>query len=158
MPMDIKFEQNEFTTSDLLEYLRRGYGSQISGAGFSIHNINVWVRIGKIADAYGGNKILRVDRYKEFGNIRILTIEHLNRSDIEFAYGAFGRFMETLNKARAKPPKTRKQKLRTEFYYQILGGRGRRSKAIVIPDKYKEVGIRENQFKGRSVPRRRIKH
>jgi hypothetical protein len=156
--MDIKFEQNEFTTSDLLEYLRRGYGSQISGERFSIHNINVWVRMGKIADAYGGNKILRADRYKELGNIRILTIEHLNRSDIEYAYGAFGRFMETINKARAKPPKARKQKLRTEFYYQLLGGRGRRGKAIVIPDNYKEVGIRENQFKERPVPRRRIKH
>ena len=86
--MNFAFESNEFTAWDLLEYLQRAYGAQISGQPFTIHNINVWIRMKKLPDAYGGNKIVQVDRYKELGNLRVLTIERLDREDIEAAYGA----------------------------------------------------------------------
>ena len=156
--MQFEFESNEFTAWDLLEYLQRAYGSQISGQPFAIHNVNVWIRIKKLPDAYGGNRISLLVRYKELRNLRVITIEHLNREDIEAVYGSLSRFKETLNRRRAKPPKVRKQKLRTELYYQLLGSRGKRSKAIAIPDNYKEMGIRENQFKGRPAFRRCVEH
>lgn len=151
--MKYEFGSNEFTSWDLLEYLQRAYGTQVSGQPFTIHNINVWIRMKKIADAYGGNKILRVDRYGELENLRILTIEHLDREDIEAVLGKLSEFKETLNKSRASTPRRRKQKLRTDLYYQLLGGREKRSKAIAIPDNYKEMGIKENQFKRRSASR-----
>jgi hypothetical protein len=100
----------------------------------------------KLPDAYGGNRILKVDRYKELDNLRIITVERLSRGDIEAVYGALSNFKETLNKFRAQTPRIRSRKLRTELYYQLLGSRGRR-KAVVIPDDYRMVGIRENQFK-----------
>ena len=123
--MKFEFEFNEFTVWDLLEYLQWAYGTQISGQPFTIHNVNVWIRMKKIADAYGGNRILRVDRYGELENIRILTIEHLNREDIEAVLSKLSEFKETLNKSRATIPRTSKQKLRTELYYQLLGGEGK---------------------------------
>ncbi|HVU54940.1 MAG TPA: hypothetical protein VHD83_07785 [Puia sp.] len=153
--MRIEFEANEFTAWDLLEYLQRGYGTQVSGQSFTIHNINAWIRIKKLPDAYGGNRILRVDRYKEIGNLRILTIEHLNREDIEAVYGSLNEFTEALNKRRADMPRIRKKKLRTELYYQLLGSQGKRTQTL-IPDNYKEIGIRENQFMGRPVSKKRI--
>ncbi|MBN8856568.1 MAG: hypothetical protein BGO55_24045 [Sphingobacteriales bacterium 50-39] len=154
--MRIEFEGNEFTTWDLLEYLQRGYGTQISGQPFTIYNVNCWIRIKKLPDAYGGNRILQVDRYKELGNLRILTIERLNREDIEAVYGSLSKFTETLNKRRANMPREGKRKLRTELYYQLLGSKGKRSRALVISDNYKEMGIRENQFKGRSASKKRV--
>jgi len=153
--MKIEFEANEFTTWDLLEYLQRGYGTQISGQPFTIHNVNAWIRIKKLPDAYGGNRILQVDRYKELDNLRVLTIEHLDREDIEAAYGSLREFTETLNKRRADMPRIRKKKLRTELYYQLLGSKGKRTQTLVIPDNYKEMGIRENQFIGRPASKKR---
>jgi hypothetical protein len=144
--MEFEFESNEFTTWDLLEYLQRAYGAQVSGQPFTISNVNVWIRMKKLPDAYGGNRILKVDRYKELDNLRIITVERLSRGDIEAVYGALSNFKETLNKFRAQTPRIRSRKLRTELYYQLLGSRGRR-KAVVIPDDYRMVGIRENQFK-----------
>lgn len=145
--MLFEFEPNEFTTWDLLEYMDRAYGAQVSGQPFTIHNVNVWIRLGKLPEAYGGNRILRVDRYKDFGNLRIITIEHLDREDIEAAFGALCNFKERLNKSRARVCRTPRRKLRTEFYYRLLGSRGKRDKTIVIPDNYRMLGIRENQFK-----------
>ena len=95
--MEFEFESNEFTTWDLLEYLQRAYGAQIGGQPFTIHNVNVWIRMKKLPDAYGGNRILLVERYKELENLRVLTIERLDRGDIEAVYGALGEFKEALN-------------------------------------------------------------
>jgi hypothetical protein len=145
--MRFEFEPNELTTWDLLEYMERAYGAQVSGQPFTIHNVNVWIRIGKLPDAYGGNKILRMDRYKDFGNLRILTIEHLDREDIEAFYGSLGGYKETLNKSRARTRRVRKRKNRTEFYYQLLGNRGRKRNVTAIPDDYRMIGIKGNQFK-----------
>jgi len=44
-----------------------GYGAQISGNPFTIHNVNAWIRMKKIPDAYGGNRIQQMDRYQELG-------------------------------------------------------------------------------------------
>ncbi len=149
--MIFTFEPNEFTSWDLLEYVARAYGAQISGQPFTIYNVNVWIRMKKLPDAYGGNRILREDRYKELGNLRVITIEHLNREDIEAVFGTLSRFTEALNKSRARMPRIRKQKLRTELYYQQLGSRGRKGNAIAIPDNYMMGGIKENQFKRRRI-------
>lgn len=157
--MEFKFEPNEFTTWDLLEYLERAYGTQVNGQPFSIHNINVWIRIKKMPDAYGGHRILRVDRYKDFGNLRVMTIEHLDREDIEAVYGVLSDFKEASNKSKARMPRNRPRKLRTEFYYQLLGSRGRRGKGPAIPDDYRMFGIKRNQFKRReSKPDRKQKN
>jgi hypothetical protein len=147
--MIFTFEANEFTTWDLLEYVERAYGAQVSRQPFTIHNVNVWIRMKKLPDAYGGNRILRDDRYKELDNLRIITVEHLNRKDIEAVFGTLSRFTEALNKSRAQTPRIRKQKLRTELYYRVLGSRGKQGKVVAIPDNYRMVGIKENQFKRR---------
>lgn len=154
--MEYEFESNEFTTWGLLEYLKRAYGAQINGQPFTIHNVNAWIRMKKLPDAYGGSRILQVDRYKDLDNLRVLTIGHLNREDIEAVYGSLSEFTETLNRRRADTPRIRKKKNRTELYYQLLGSKGKRSRALAIPDNYKEMGIRENQFKGKPASKKRI--
>jgi hypothetical protein len=155
MHYDMSSTEWLLTAWDLLEYLKRAYGAQIGGQPFTIHNVNVWIRMKKLPDTYGGNRILQVDRYKELENLRVITIERLDREDIETVYGALSDFKETLNKQRARTPEIRKVKSRTELYYQLLGKTGRKGKAMAIPDNYKEMGIRENQFKDRSVYQKR---
>jgi hypothetical protein len=66
--MKILFEENEFTTNELLNYLKAAYRIQINGTPFSHYNINNWIRNGKIPEAYGNHKISNVEISKAFYN------------------------------------------------------------------------------------------
>lgn len=145
------FDDNEFSKWDLLEYVSRAYGTQISGEPFSIHNVNVWIRVKKLPDAYGGNRILDVIRYNQLDGLTMIHIDQLSRSDIEAVYGKLSEFTRALNHSRAVTPRLKgkgKRKQRTELYHQILKDRKSLQKPA-IPNNYKELGIKENQFKNK---------
>jgi len=55
--MTIQFNDNEFTSTELMKYLKAAYSTQISGKPFSHHNLNNCISMGKLPQAYGGNKI-----------------------------------------------------------------------------------------------------
>lgn len=142
--MNIEFEDNEFTSRELLNYLKRAYGSQINGAPFSAYNINNWIRIGKIPTAYGDHRILKVVITPEFNNYRVITIEGLTR-DILSDLGLLGFKLKPEKTAKAKRPR----KHRTPFYYQTLKKLGKqytRKTLSILPENWKQVGIKANQL------------
>jgi hypothetical protein len=142
--MNIEFGNNEFTTHELLDYLKKAYGSQINGAQFSAYNINNWVRIGKIPTAYGDHRILKVVIIPEFNNYRVLSIEGLTR-DILSDLGLMGFKLRSEKTAKTKRPR----KHRTQFYYQTLKKLGKqytRKTLSILPENWKEVGIKANQL------------
>lgn len=144
--MTYQFASNEFIVADILEYMRRAYGRKVDGSIFTTYNVDSWLSTGKIPDAYGGNKILDITHYKELGQLKVITIEHLDRNDIEAIYGSLSDFRLTLNKRRAREPKARKRKVRTELYYQILGKKSQAKNPIMLPNDYRAKGIKENQL------------
>jgi hypothetical protein len=142
--MNIAFEDNEFTTHEILKYLKRAYGSQINGAPFSAYNINNWIRISKIPTAYGDHRILQVVTSPEFGNHRVITIEGLNRDIInDLSFLEFN--PQSAEKSKAK----RSRKQRTTFYFQTLEKLGKqytKKTMSILPGNWKEVGIKANQL------------
>ena len=155
--MKIEFDDNEFTVLDILVYLKRGYGAQVNGRPFSTCHVANWVRAGKLPEAYGGNKILGLARYKELDNLAVLTIQGLSRSDVENTLGSLSRYLETKNHRRAIDTVDRRRlprKQRTELYYKILQKAGKLNtvntkRLSSLPENWKEIGIRENQLSGR---------
>ncbi len=142
--MTIEFEDNEFTSYELLDYLKRAYGSQINGAPFSAYNINNWIRIGKIPTAYGDHLILKVVNTLEFNNYRVITVEGLTR-DILSDLGLPEFNLKSGKIAKSKRPR----KHRTPFYYQTLKQLGKqytRKTLSMLPENWKEVGIKANQL------------
>jgi hypothetical protein len=142
--MNIEFEDNEFTSHELLNYLKGAYGSQINSAPFSAYNINNWIRIGKIPTAYGDHLILKVVVIPEFNNYRVITIEGLTRdilSDLDLME------LKLISEKIAKTKRPRKY--RTEFYFQTLKKMGKqytRKTLSILPENWKEVGIKSNQL------------
>ena len=142
--MNIEFEDNEFTSHELLDYLKKAYGSQINGAPFYAYNINNWIRIGKIPTAYGDHKILKVVTIPEFNNHRVITIEGLTRdilNDLDL--------MEFKLKSEKITKTKRPRKHRTTFYFQTLKKLGKqytRKTLLILPENWKEVGIKTNQL------------
>lgn len=142
--MNIEFEDNEFTSRELLDYLKRAYGSQINGTPFSAYNVNNWIRIGKIPMAYGDHRILKVVSVREFNNYRVITIEGLTRdilSDLE----CLGIKLQPRKVLKTKRPR----KQRTTFYFQTLKKLGKqytRKTISILPENWKEVGIKTNQL------------
>jgi hypothetical protein len=157
--MTFHFEDNEFTAWELLEYFKRAYVCQISGAPFCNGNLVNWVRLKKIPEAYGGYSILKTTRYKQLGNLQVFTIEGLSRQEMEAIVGSLLDFEETANKKRkldviAKPTRPRKQ--RTKLYYQILERAGKQytKKTLLeatLPKYWKEASIKPNQLVNRSA-------
>src|ERR1700744_6398378 len=151
--MTIEFFDNEFTVWDVLEYLKAGYGVQVNGRPFTSSHVLNWIRGGKIPDAYGGNKISQAIRYKEIGNLLVLTIEGISREDIQYSLGALADYSETLNKRRKVDLADRKclpREQRTELYFQILDRSGKLGRARAkflppLPTNWKEAGIRRSQ-------------
>ncbi len=142
--MNIHFEDNEFTSHELLDYLKRAYGSQINGALFSAYNINNWIRIGKIPTAYGDHRILKVVITPEFNNYRVITIEGLTR-DILNDLDLMEFKLQSGKKSKTKRPR----KHRTSFYFQTLEKLGKqytRKTLSILPENWKEVGIKTNQL------------
>jgi hypothetical protein len=142
--MNIEFEDNEFTSHELLDYMKGAYGSQINGAPFSAYNINNWIRMGKIPTAYGDHRILQVVITPEFNNYRVITIEGLTR-DIKDALD----LMEFKSQSGKAVKTKRPRKHRTTFYFQTLKKLGKqytRKTLSVLPKNWKEVGIKSNQL------------
>jgi hypothetical protein len=142
--MNIEFEDNEFTSHELLDYLKRAYGSQINGAPFSAYNINNWIRIGKIPMAYGDHQIIKVVVAPEFNDNRVITVEGLTR-DILSDLGLLGFHLKSKKTVRTKRPR----KHRTQFYYQTLKKLGKqytRKTLTILPENWREVGIKANQL------------
>lgn len=161
--MTYSFAANEATSWEVLEYLKRAYGVQINGTPFSIYNLNNWIRMKKLPEAYGGYKILAVTRYKELGNLMVLTLEGWNRMDVEDLVDSLTDFDTTRSQRRKKdvsPKAVRPRKHRTDFYYQLLEQAGKQYtkktlKAATLPKYYKEAGIKANQLKRKSRDKKR---
>lgn len=149
--MQMVLDDNEFTNDQLLEYMKKAYGTQINGNPFGLNILNRWIERGNIAQAYGGNKIEKVVRLEDAGNIRIITVRNLSKSDIESFYGSLNDYEKTLNKKRAVQKihgSKKPRKLRTELYYQLLGSRNTTIKTkVILPSNYKELGITSKQRK-----------
>ena len=114
--------------------------------------MNRWIEIGNIPEAYGGNKILKTQLYKQLGDLCILTIENLSREDIEYTYGSLDDYEIVHTKKRKVPviPYNKKpKKIRTELYYQLAGSKDNTKKLkgkSVLPNNWKELGIRSDQL------------
>jgi hypothetical protein len=148
--MKIQFQENEFTRTDILQYLTKAYGRQLNGNRFSIHNLNNWARVGKIPNLYGGHRILQVDTYPIGKGIKIYTLEGLTRD-----------IVKDVDLLPNKTPLTKRvdkrtlpRKHRTQYYYDILAKHGkqytrRTLSDSILPDNWKEIGIKQNQLRQR---------
>lgn len=134
--MSALIKDNELLTKQVLEYLKATYGRQINGKEFTTEQILRWASIGKFPDIYGGNKIVHSRKVAIIGMVA-LTIENLDHELCTFAIKHFTTPLYT--------HKTTKKK-RTKLYYQ-LAKKNPPSQASVLPDNYKELGIKRNQFK-----------
>lgn len=150
--MNIKFEENEFTTQELLCFLRSAYVIQINGKPFTGAVIRNWIEIKHFPLAYGGYQIVSNILYKQYGNMRVLTLEGITRKEmIEMAGSQDGN-----NKLQAVSL-TKPRKQRTKLYYQILQSAGKqytkkKLSVSTLPLYWKEAGIKKNQLvnKGKS--------
>lgn len=152
--MKIEFQNNEFTKSDILEYLTKAYGGQVNGKRFTAHSLNNWEMMKKIPNYYGGHKILKVEKQTIGKPIKIYTLEGLTRDDIKDIDLLPNKFPVNKNKVDRR---TIHRKKRTQLYYDILAKAGKQYarktlKDSILPDNWKEQGIKQNQ-----LPRRRKK-
>ena len=149
--MKITFQENEFTRTDILEYLTKAFGRQINGNRFSTYNLNNWARVCKIPNLYGGHKILRVVKYPIGRGIKIYTLEGLTRDVINNVELLQNNFL--INKKRIDK-RTLPRKFRTQYYYDVLAKAGkqycrRTLQDSILPDNWKEIGIKQNQLLSR---------
>lgn len=152
--MEYQFEDNEFTSWDILEFLKNVYGAQVNGSPFTNINIQNWIRNKKLPEFYGGHRIIKTERYQELNNLLVLTLENLSRSELTDLVGCLSDFTETLNRRRAidKIASNKKpRKHRTGLYYQILNKANKQytKKTIrqaTLPDDWKGAGIKGNQL------------
>jgi hypothetical protein len=142
--MNIQFEDNEFTSCELLKYLKEAYGLQINGAPFVAYTINNWIRYGKIPMAYGDHKILKVVNIEQFSNAKVLTLEGLTRDTLDDL-----QFLKIKSFSERLPKTKRPRKHRTRFYYQLLEKVGKqytKKTLSILPDDWKQIGIKSNQL------------
>lgn len=155
--MKYEFEQNEFTSWELLEYMKLAYGSQLNGSAFTSTNLQNWIRQRRIPDLYGGFKIIGVDRYKELNNLLVLSLDGFTRNEAEALVGSLSSFEETVNKRRKLErikKSSRPLKHRTKFYFKLLPKSKQYTRKLLeqstLPDFWKDAGIKRNQMvKGR---------
>jgi hypothetical protein len=156
--MIYSFEENEFTSWELLQYLKKAYGHQLNGAPFTATNVCNWRREGKLPDLYGGYKIVAENRYKELGNLLVITLDGFTRTMMEQMVGdPLADMAETVNrqrKADVVPKAKRPRKQRTKLYYSLLPKSKQTTKATLsdstLPNYWKEAGGKRNQIvKGR---------
>jgi hypothetical protein len=136
--MNVDFDDNECTVSELVEYLNKVYGATLSGSKFIVPLIFEWMKSKQLPPSYGGNKILSQRKHKHVGYV--LTIEGFSRELMEYAQAAN---MEPVNKKTKRKPKKR-----TRAYYLALKSKIRSiPEDNLLPDNWKEIGIKRNQFK-----------
>ena len=152
--MKLEFTQNEFTVTELLEYFESVYKSQINCNPFSLSLLHQWIRLRKIPELYGGNKITKVERFSQLRNFIVLTIENLTRDHVMFFVSSCNR-QEKIQNKRMNPnallKKKRKPLLRTEYYFEILARSNKNystalNSRTAIPNHWKKLGIKKNQF------------
>lgn len=153
--MKIEFEDNEFTTQELLSFLKTAYVSQINGKPFTGATIRNWIEIRHFPIAYGGYKIVSNNLYKQYGNMRVLALDGLTRGDVVAMIGSMQNDRNIKKIAPIKIALPRKQ--RTKLYYQTLQAAGKQyTKKMLaqstLPLYWKEAGIKKNQLvkKGKS--------
>src|ERR1035437_549546 len=148
--MTIQLEENEFTTKELLHFLRIAYNTQINGKPFTVPIIRNWIRMKHFPAAYGGYRIVSTKIYKQLGGIRVLDIEGLTRKEVEEMIGSLND--NTNIKINVLPIKNKKpHKQRTKLYYKILEAAGKQYtkktlKQATLPLYWKEAGIKRNQM------------
>src|ERR1035437_6891416 len=148
--MKIQLAENEFTTAEVLLFLRLAYSTQINGKPFTAATIRNWIRINHFPAAYSGYRIVSTKIYKQLGGIRVLDIEGLTRKDVEEMIGSMND--NTNIKINVLPIKNKKpRKQRTKLYYKILEAAGKQYtkktlKQATLPLYWKEAGIKRNQM------------
>lgn len=141
--MNIEYTANEFTISEVLDYLKAAFGYQINGSPFKSHNIHNWIRLRKLPDAYGGYKIQDVINVK--GISKVIVLEGLNREIL----GELQMLSRTPIIELPQSKKPRKQ--RTKLYYESLEKAGKQytrktKKLATISNQWKAAGIKPNQL------------
>ena len=145
--MTFTFLENEFTTAEILYFLKKAYGKQINCKPFTSAIISNWIRIRHFPLVYGGYRIISSSIYKEYGRIRTLMLDGLTRIEAEEMIGS-------LEDAYNKPIKSTKElkprKHRTKLYYQVLESAGKQYtkktiKEATLPTCWKLAGIKTNQ-------------
>lgn len=149
--MKIEFEENEFTTQELLSFLKSAYVSQLNGKPFTGATIRNWVEIKHFPLAYGGYKIISNILYKQYGNMRVLTLEGLTREDVIEMVG----WMQEHDEMEIVSENRQPRKQRTKLYYETLQAAGKQytKKTLAqstLPLYWKEAGIKKNQLVNRS--------
>ena len=71
----MKFEKGEFTTSTFLEYMKKEYGTKLTGEDFNASDIAQYLMRGYTPHRYGNHKITS----KLQNGIRIITIEDFGK-------------------------------------------------------------------------------
>jgi hypothetical protein len=142
--MQIHFEENEFTTTELLKYLKAAYGKQMNGSHFQLYHIHSWIRYGKVPEIYGGYKITDARKYKELGEMVVITLEGFTRDEMLANIDA----LKTIKVPAVNKRKPHKQ--RTKLYYQILTKAGKQYtektlEQATLPTFWKEAGGKANQ-------------
>jgi hypothetical protein len=136
--MQLTIEDNECTIIELAEYIGKLYGATLNGSEITSKHINRWRALKRIPAAYGGNSILKERFSRHLGYV--LTVEGFTRDMMEYA--------KTVNIQPVNKRTKRPQKKRTRAYYQALKGAYRNvSPDRILPDNWKQIGIRRNQFK-----------
>lgn len=147
--MKVEFEENEFTTQELLFFLEAAYTSQLNGKPFTGAIIRNWIRIKHFPAAYGGYRIISDNLYRQFGNTRVLAVEGLTREEVLEMIGPFQNQGNSEKQSFAK--KRMPRKLRTKSYYEILKAAGKQYtkttlEQSTLPLYWKEAGIKKNQL------------
>jgi hypothetical protein len=143
--MIVNYADNEFTGYELLSFITAAFGCQVNGKPFKGYHLNNWIRIGKVPDAYGGYKILSVEKVKALDNRKILVLDGITRD----ALADIQHYSLQINSPSIQIKKPRKQ--RTLLYYELLERAGKQHTrktrtAATIPNQWKIIGIKRNQL------------
>lgn len=131
--LELPLADNQFTANELLVYMDRVYGSKVAQTKFTNNDLFLWFQLGKIPEAYGGNRI----DLSIMSGVGIYEVEGLTREDL--------RYVRTIPAPIHKRP-DRKHKdapRRTKLYYKITG---KVEPANILPDNWRQLGIRGNQL------------
>jgi hypothetical protein len=141
--MTIEYAANEFTVSEILDYLKAAFGYQINGSPFKSYHIYNWIRLRKLPDAYGGYKILDVISMK--GLSKVIVLDGFNREMLDDVQ------MFSPPPITILPQIKRPRKQRTRLYYELLEKAGKQytrktKKLATISNQWKAAGIKPNQL------------
>lgn len=148
---------NEFTSGEIMQYMKAAYGRQLNGNSFQHYMIKTWSQAGRIPDIYGGHKI---EGYR-VGAITIWMIEGLSRDILqhldELRSQLKSKEIEVKEDRRQRP-----RRQRTAFYYQMLGKRNQSimtREDSVLPFNWKQLGVKSTQLvdRGKSVKTKKKK-